>query len=216
MSPRTKSAWGNPESHLFRFLRRVEAECSSRPHLCVVGCSDGKFVVPAARRGWRVTGVDIDPRMLWGSAAIPRLGIGSPVLGLENRLIAEQLLDRVTIYEGDFMELDIQPHDALWTSGCLQYSANSHHHISAMTKRLREILKPGRLAFIEYMVPDEPKLIGRPNCPPTSWWRDAFPRQGWDVLSHRELLEQRDLPHPYMPGPHRHSWGRVLARRAAE
>lgn len=157
--------------------------------------------------------VDNDDKMLRGCGACPSEGIACPVPGLIARLAAEGLAGRVTVSSGDFMEIDLEPADAVWTSGCLQYSANSHHDIAELTDRLRQLVRPNGLAFLEYMIPDEPKLIGRPNCPPVSWWQSVLPRRGWDLLSHGTLVARPDRPHPYVPFPHSHSWGRILVRR---
>ncbi len=209
----TASAWGRPGSYHYRFLHRVEAVVEGRPILHVVGCADGKFVLPAARRGWHVHAIDLDRRMISGCEADASAGVPAPVPGLQSRLAAEGLGGNVTVHTADFMTLDLPPVDALWTSGCLQYSVNSRYHIGRLTDRLRRSLRLGGLGFVEYMLPDEPKLVGRPNCPVEGWWRDEFPAAGWEVLSHVTLRDRLELGHPYLPHSHTHSWGRVLARR---
>lgn len=213
MATLTGSAWGKPGGYHYRFLSRVETSAERRPTMLVIGCADGKFVLPAARRGWHVLAVDLDPRMVSGCGADASVGILEPVPGLQSRLAVEGLAANVDVFTADFMTLDLPPVDALWTSGCLQYSVNSRHHIGRLTDSLRRKLKRGGLGFIEYMLPDEQKLIGRPNCPAEGWWRDEFPANGWEVLSHVSLRNRPESGHPYVPDPHIHSWGRVLARR---
>src|SRR5690554_447379 len=51
MTVRTASLWGTPPSRYYQLLRRVEADKRERLAVAIVGCSDGKFVLPAARRG---------------------------------------------------------------------------------------------------------------------------------------------------------------------
>jgi hypothetical protein len=212
---RTTSAWGTPPRRLFQFLARAKERASRRsPRLIVVGCADGKFVLPAARRGWNVAAIDIDLNMTDGCPALPSTGIPHPVPGLVNRLEREGLTRRVEVRRGDYMkDKDLPVGDALWTSGALQYSANLSYSIEAMTDRLRQLLIPGGLAYIEYMIPNEEKLKGRPNCPPVSWWKTVFPSRGWYVVRHTLAYDVPDGPHPYVPWPHVHSWGRVLTIR---
>lgn len=186
---------------------------SGRPTLHVIGCADGKFVLPAARRDWQVHAVDVDPRMIFGCDADRSAGIAAPVLGLRRRLEAERLTGNVFVHAADFMTLDLPPADALWTSGSLQYSSNSGYGIAELSEGLRRALRRGGEAYIEYMLPDEPKLRGRPNCPEEDWWRSEFPSSGWEVLSHVTLRDRNEAGHPYAPRPHAHSWGRVLARK---
>jgi SAM-dependent methyltransferase len=209
----TSSTWGEPPPRFYHYLDLVEQAVGVKPTLTVVGCADGKFVLPAARRGWVVRAVDVDVKMIVGTSALPGLGIPAPVLGLRRRLEIEALTDQVGVQIGDFMEVELEPSDALWASGCLQYSRNSHHDAATLTDRLRRLLRPGGYAHIEYMIPDEEKLIGRPNCPSSEWWRQDFPKRGWRVLQHNVDLDELDPPHPYMPTIHRHSWGRLLALR---
>lgn len=211
---KTSSTWGPPPRRLFRFFARVERTVNRRPPLfIVIGCADGKFVVPAARRGWCVVAVDRDANMIDGCPALPALGVSEPVPGLLRRLQAERLTDRVRVVRGDYMDEALPTGDALWTSGAIQYSANTRYSIEAMTDRLRDLLVPGGVAYIEYMIPDEEKLKGRPNCPPIAWWKTRFASRGWQVLRHTVAINVPDRPHPYVPSPHTHSWGRLVAIR---
>jgi SAM-dependent methyltransferase len=211
----TTSEWGEPSQPYLSFLDFVEGAVAGEPMLTVVGCADGKFVLPAARRGWRVRAIDIDARMIDGTRARPYCGLPRPVAGLRRRLSAERLTERVEVYHDDFMAVSLERSDALWTSGCLQYSCNLHHDIGALTDRLRRLLVPGGYAYIEYMLPDEAKLRGRPNCPPQAWWERKLCERGWQIIEHGLSVAEVDHAHPYMPFAHVHSWGRLLARAKA-
>ena len=56
---KTKSIWGAPPKRIYNILKFVEDQ---NPHFttCIVGCSDGKFLMPFARAHHEVTGYDID------------------------------------------------------------------------------------------------------------------------------------------------------------
>src|SRR5258705_6904471 len=55
MARLTSSLWGKPPSRYYALLRRAESsKRGGRPHLAVLGCSDGKFVLPTARGGFTV------------------------------------------------------------------------------------------------------------------------------------------------------------------
>lgn len=211
---RTASTWGKPPSRYYRFLSHVERTFPNRkPSLTVVGCADGKFVLPAARRGWRVVAIDLDTRMINGCEADPSVGVPVAVPGLMKRLEKEGLRRLVDVVRDDFMTCNVPTADALWTSGALQYSNNIPYGIEALTDRLGTLVHENGRVYIEYMLPVEHRLEGRPNCPPLSWWVDCFPRRGWSILSHTHVYDQPDEPHPYAPWHHAHSWGRVLAAR---
>ncbi len=196
-------------------LRLVERRLAiERPTLVVVGAADGKFVLPAARCGWQVVAVEIDRAMVDGCPACPRMGIVEAVPGLRARLQTERLSAHVDIHIADYMtDYSIPAGHALYVSGALQYSFNSHYGIQDMVRRLRSLVLKDGFALLEYMIPDTPKLQRRANCPPPHWWDASFPALGWRVLRHTTAYDVLDLPHPYVPEPHRHSWGRLLARR---
>ena len=69
--------------------------------VAVLGCADGKFVLPAARRGHRVVAIDVDPVALYGGE---KSGLEGPVWmrGLVWRLDKERLRQRVRVINGDF------------------------------------------------------------------------------------------------------------------
>ena len=94
---RTKSLWGNPLSRYYNFLKRVENEFqSSALSLSVLGCSDGKFVLPAARKGYKVLAVDIDEIAIKGGT---KTGPEGEVFmeGLISRLKKEELENQVKV-----------------------------------------------------------------------------------------------------------------------
>ena len=57
---KTKSIWGNPPKRLYKLINLAENKFNKRFNACIVGCSDGKFLMPFARKGYIVTGYDID------------------------------------------------------------------------------------------------------------------------------------------------------------
>lgn len=55
---KTSSLWGQPQSRYYSYLARIEAaEATKAPALAVIGCADGKYVLPAARKGFDVWAV---------------------------------------------------------------------------------------------------------------------------------------------------------------
>ena len=62
---RTKSIWGNPPTRLYKLIELAQQEFKKDFSACIVGCSDGKFLMPFARKGIKVTGYDIDDIALY-------------------------------------------------------------------------------------------------------------------------------------------------------
>ena len=63
---KTKSIWGNPPTRLYKLLNLSKKEWGNNFTVCIVGCSDGKFLMPFARNEIKVTGYDIDEVALYG------------------------------------------------------------------------------------------------------------------------------------------------------
>jgi SAM-dependent methyltransferase len=211
---KTASLWGRPPSRFYRFLEKVASSCDSEPELAVLGCADGKFVLPAARRGFRVLAVDVDPVALYGG---PKPGIGGDVYmpGLVARLKAEGLSGKVHVVCGDFSRIGPRPSGAVFTSGAIQYSYNLPSTADYLLDAVLRFVASHGLIYIDYMLPYERKYAGRPNCPNAEWWRERIGElNGWQVLYHRILPPTRDAAHVEFPIDHFHQWGHLLMRRS--
>jgi len=155
--------------------------------LAVLGCADGKFVLPAARRGFSVLAVDVDHVALYGG---PKPGIGGLVSmpGLVSRLGTEGLVRRVDVVCADFATVTPRPMDSVFISGAIQHSRNLPRTAEELLNAALGFVRPGGLFYLDYMLPYEAKYIGRPNCPGAEWWRQRLTRlDGWHVVHHRGL-----------------------------
>ena len=63
---KTKSIWGVPPKRLYKLVSLLENSNIKNPTACIVGCSDGKFLLPFARKHIKVVGYDIDKIALYG------------------------------------------------------------------------------------------------------------------------------------------------------
>lgn len=212
---KTASLWGTPPSRYYRYLQRVR-DCSSKQHptLAVVGCADGKYVVPAARLGFRVWAIDIDEVALFGGE---KHDAGGPVEmpGLVARVREEGLEKLVEVVHGDFAECPPgRRFDGVFTSGALQYSNNIGRSLEEMVTAVGDCVRPAGLLYIDYMLPYEEKYRGRPNCPEAGWWREYFTgRPQWEVRYNRVMRPTLDRAHVEYPVDHYHQWGHLLAAR---
>lgn len=212
---RTSSAWGHPPSRYYGFLRTLELlprrQCNHT--LGVLGCADGKFVLPAVRRGIDVLAVDRDPIALFGG---PKPGIGGEVTikGLVKRLLEEKLSDKAVVVCANFLEIEPRRCLGVWVSGAIQYSANVAYSAESIIGKIMTYVVPGGLLYVDYMLPYEDKYKGRPNCPEAAWWKQwASSVIDWQVLHHRVLPPIKDRAHIEYPVDHYHQWGHILLQR---
>lgn len=214
---KTSSLWGQPQSRYYSYLRRIEPpDAGGRRSLAVVGCADGKYVLPAARRGFDVWAVDVDDVAINGGTKHDDAG-ETHMPGLVSRLEAEGLTDRVDVTCGDFMTTrPARRFDGVFTSGALQYSFNKEHLLADMVEQVLNLARVGGYVYFDYMLPMEEKYRGRQNCPEREWWSGHFAgRTDVDVLYHRVLPPVMDKAHVEYPVDHYHQWGHLLVRRAA-
>jgi SAM-dependent methyltransferase len=110
-----------------------------------LGCGTGRALLPLARQGYRVTGVDISPQML----EIAR-----------RKIEAEGLADRVTLVEQDMRQLAL---DGRFNLAFV--AVNSFMHLltvddqMAALSRIREHLEPGGRLVLDLFNPDLGRLL---------------------------------------------------------
>ncbi|MEU8087051.1 class I SAM-dependent methyltransferase [Micromonospora sp. NPDC049101] len=212
---KTASLWGAPPKRFYHFLRRLTPAAPGETlTLAVLGCADGKFVLPAARRGIRVWAADIDEITLFGGYKEDSSG-RVHVPGLAARLKTEGLEELVDIHHGSFVDAPPERRfDGVFTSGALQYSNNIGHDLADMVDLVGGCVRLGGLLYVDYMLPYEEKYKGRPNCPEAGWWKEYFhSRPEWHVHHNRAMAPTLDRAHLDYPVDHYHQWGHVLAER---
>lgn len=212
--PKTASLWGKPPSRYYRFLKRVESAIAKRPlRIAILGCSDGKFVLPAARRGHSVFAIDFDTIALNGGTKIGPDG-QIRMLGLRKRLMLEGLVKRVTVVEGDFITYNPpKKFHAVLTSGSVQYSRNLRYSIQEIIEKLKHHVMNGGYIYIDYMLPLEKKHLGRENFPNRHEWQRFFPKESWRMINNRVLPPLFEAAHVDNPVDHYHHWGHLCAQR---
>lgn len=212
---KTKSLWGEPPSRYYRFLKKLQEteKCGSKYTLAVLGCADGKFVLPAARKGMSVLAIDLDGIALYGGK---KEGVGGLVNmpGLTSRLVDEGVNSFVEVKHEDFTNVRPAKCSGVWVSGAIQYSNNSNLKASDIISKVLGFVAPAGLVYIDYMLPYEDKYKGRLNCPTQEWWRNYVSSLStWEVLSHRVMPPTLDLAHVEFPVDHYHQWGHLFMKR---
>lgn len=212
---RTKSLWGEPPSRFYRLLNRTEAlfDRTQSLRIAILGCADGKFVLPAARRGHFVLAIDVDSVALFGGE---KPGIGGKVWmpGLVSRLEQERLRSQVRVVHGDFArDAPIRLSHLVFTSGAVQYSRNTSNPMRVMVERMKSYVTRGGLLYVDYMLPSEDKYVGRQNCPGRREWTRYFQDSAWSLIYNRVLPPVVDRAHVEYTVDHYHHWGHLLVQR---
>jgi SAM-dependent methyltransferase len=150
--------------------------------LLELGCGTGRLLLPLARAGFDVTGVDLSPRMLEVAQA---------------KVDATGLADQITLVQADMRQVELPQQYRL-----AFIAINSFMHLTSLEDQLaalrawRKLLLPGGLLIIDVDHPDPRHLLeadGRLDL--HGRWFD--PDSGATVLKHmsRTLDAARQLQH---------------------
>jgi SAM-dependent methyltransferase len=124
-------------------IQQFAARCGSP--ILELACGTGRVLMPLARQGYQVTGVDVSPGML----EVAR-----------RKIAAENLADRITLVEQDMRKLDL---DARFNLAFV--AVNSFMHLLstddqlAALARIRHHLNPGGLLLLDLFSPDLARLL---------------------------------------------------------
>lgn len=207
----TPSIWSVAGPRFFRFLKRIEDRNLPKT-LAVLGCSDGNYVLPAAKRGFDVLAIDIDSAALYGGT-ITLYGEEYEVMGLTNRLRAEGLARRVTVVDEDYVSYSPRnKFSGVFTSGSIHYQDNSRYSLSEMIGGIQSYVADGGVLFMEYI------HRSKENSDPLRHFLTGkevasfFPNTEWVVTSNKKK-RYTENPNPRNPRVHDIIWGRLYAQK---
>jgi SAM-dependent methyltransferase len=155
-------------------IEQFAARCGSP--ILELACGTGRVLLPLARQGYEVTGVDISPAML----AVAR-----------RRIAAEGLSDRVTLVQQDMCHLDLGRRFklAFVAINSFMHLPDTDDQLAALC-HIRQHLEPGGLLLLDLFNPD----LGRLLEPPGQLTLDkviADPSSGHRLMKYR--TQQVDL-----------------------
>lgn len=124
-------------------IQQFATRCGSP--ILELGCGTGRVLLPLARQGYQITGVDVSPSML----DVAR-----------QKIAAEGLMHRVTLVKQDMRELEIDNHFSL-----AFVAINSFMHLLSTDEQLaalssiRHHLLPNALLLLDLFNPDLGRLL---------------------------------------------------------
>jgi SAM-dependent methyltransferase len=211
---RTSSLWEHTLTIFPQFLSAAHEHIPPGSRVAVVGASDGKFVLPLAAAGYRVTAIERDPLALHGGEVRLPGDITTSAPGLIARLKAEGIQDQVQIAEQDFLTAR-PPYgqcDAVWTSCSWHYSVNHHRPLLDFVGRMQEIVRPGGLFAAEFMMPTQPRHFTTEHYVSPERLSRHF-AGGWTILLTLRTSEFTERAHVGQLRDHTHRMGLLIAQR---
>ena len=233
---KTKSIWGQTPSRLYRLIKLADERFKNENWTaCIVGCSDGKFLIPFARAHHKVVGYDIDTIDLFGGEKdfpiyekrkkIPKYdrNFKSPnypletrkIRGLQERIEIEKLEDYARIEERNFYENPPkEKFNVVFTSCSLHYTINNKFSLQDKINKLKNIVENGGILYIDYkMALEEEDFESFPNY---KFFRNGeaakFLGDGWKIISNYEQKKPVfEAAHVVTSYDHFHRFGYLLA-----
>ena len=233
---KTKSIWGNPPKRLYKLLNMGIEKWGNNFETCIVGCSDGKFLLPFARKKIMVTGYDIDDIALYGGEKeFPIIEKVKKykytdnfiskqfklekkrVYGIVERLEMEGLSKYAHIEKRDFYRNPPKKKfDVVFTSCSLHYSANKDFTLEDKTNKLKSIVAKDGFLYIDYMMAIDENDYD--NYPKEKFYRKNeiinYFDDNWEIISFRENHSPTfEGAHVDCVRDHFHRFGYILVRR---
>lgn len=233
---KTKSIWGNPPKRLYKLLNILKSDDRKNPEVCIVGCSDGKFLMPFARAGIKVTGYDIDGIALYGGKKLFPIKKEDKkyeyksnfkskdypleerrVYGVCERLQLEGLEEFANVKLLDFYRnTPNDKFDLVFTSCSLHYSKNSDFSLQDKVQKLGSIVKKGGYLYVDFMMAIDENDYD--NFPKSKFFRKGQIRNmigdGFEIISIKENSKPSfEGAHVDCVKDHFHRFGYVFARR---
>jgi SAM-dependent methyltransferase len=124
-------------------VQQFAARCGSP--ILELACGTGRVLLPLAREGYQVTGIDVSPAML----EVAR-----------HKVEEEDLADRVTLVEQDMRDLDLPGRFevAFVAVNSFMHLLNTGDQLAALA-RIRDHLNPGGLLLLDLFHPDLSRLL---------------------------------------------------------
>lgn len=233
---KTKSIWGNPPKRLYKLINLAEEKFNKSFKSCIVGCSDGKFLIPFARKGYFVTGYDIDEIALFGGKKFfPIVPVKKKykydkdfvskdydleqrnIMGVCERLEKENISQNAMIEKRDFYKnVPEEKFDVVFTSCSLHYTVNKDFTLKDKIEKLQAIVSKNGILYVDYMMAIDEKDYE--NYPETKFFRKGEIRKyfddNWNIIS----IVENNRPsfegaHVDCVKDHFHRWGYVLAEK---
>ena len=233
---KTKSIWGTPPKRLYNLIKIAEQDFGKNFTACIVGCSDGKFLMPFVRKQIKVVGYDIDDIALYGGIkSFPIVDKKEKfkysknfvskkyeieekrVYGIIERLQKEKLNKYANIEKRDFYRnVPNAKYDVVFTSCSLHYSVNSDFTLEDKTKKLQSIVAKNGYLYMDYMMAIEENDYE--NYPDYKFYRKneilKYFDSDWEIISFRENHNPTfEGAHVDCIVDHFHRFGYLLARR---
>lgn len=210
---KTPSSWAETKTFFPLLVSRLEGR-GVTGSACIVGASDGKFVLPLIDKAWSVTAIDNDPIALYGGQIEFPKGVFLDTPGLRGRSRELDLELGLTLVLADMYEFVPEAqYDVVFTSCSWHYSKNHQRPVRDFVRQMQRCVSVGGIFCAEYMMPVEAKHFDSEHYMHEGQIRNYFPREEWDILEEFYTAPFRERAHLGNLEDHVHRMGFFMAQK---
>ena len=211
---KTHSFWDKTKTFFPLFVKQLEGSSNTGLTVCVVGASDGKFILPLAEKGYRVKAVELDETALKGGFVNLPSGQVGKMIGLYKRLDEEGLTDKVEVFPSDFLDntFVLPRTDAIFTSCSWHYSRNHVVPLSNFIQKMQSGVISQGIFCAEYMMPLEEKHFRTEHYVQEGQLRSMFD-DNWQVIDEFYTAPFSEKAHVGNLFDHWHRMGFFMAQK---
>lgn len=210
---KTKSIWPSPGKRFYNFLNYASKNNLSK-NILIIGCSDGTYVIPSAKRGFQVTAFDIDKEAIYGGNDLEIDNKIIKYLGLKKRIELEgDAGDKIEYQLCDFMNYNKNKKFSLvFTSGSIHYAYNSKYSVKNMIFKMLDMLEENGMLLLEYICKDNNTDNTRHFLSKKEINDIIYGYTGVKIISHK-LKAYTESANPRNKKSHEITWGRVYVKK---
>ena len=149
---KTKGVWNHPLRRFYKFLEYCD-KYNLPKTILIIGSADGNLAIAAAKRGFKVTAVEMNEKLIFGGEPVMIDGKWVEVKGMLKRIELEGDIDGLIDYKlGDYMELDeTKKYSLIFTSNSIHYPENLKYRAEDLVGKMVDLLDDNGFLLLEYV-----------------------------------------------------------------
>ncbi|MFN8345079.1 MAG: hypothetical protein U0X91_08750 [Spirosomataceae bacterium] len=212
MSLFLKSYWAETKTFFSEVFEKIESAEQIRS-ACIVGGSDGKFVIPLLKKGIFTTVIEKDYNALNGCIVEYPKGTKAWMPGLYENIRSENLDGLADIYCTDFTEFETtRKYDLTFTSCSWHYSFNYGTAVCDFVNKMQSLVDHGGIFAAEYMMPCGDEKSKHSHYLKEGELKNMFDDH-WEVIIEKYTEVFQENPHVGNLDPHYHRMGFLIATK---
>lgn len=149
---KTKGVWKHPLRRFYKFLEYCD-KYNLPKTILIIGSAAGNLAIAAAKRGFEVTVVEMNEKLILGGEPVLIDNKLVEVIGMRKRIELEGDIDGlITCKLGDYMELDEnKKYSLIFTSNSIHYPENMKYRADELVGKMVNLLDDNGFLLLEYV-----------------------------------------------------------------